>query len=163
MLAGIAASLVLAILVSLVEIPIPDREDLLEVPDRVAKLIETRPKPPPAQPVPEEPPEVEEMPEPEPEPVMVEELPEEVPEIVTPTQVADKAPTPKQKMAKSRRVDGNDYMFEREPDAEPDAEWRGLRRNRYRNRYWNRPTRVFQSSLVNETGKQCPRGGGVRV
>jgi outer membrane biosynthesis protein TonB len=96
LLAAVAASLVLGILVSLVELPIPDRAELLEVPDRVAKVIETRPKPPPAQPVPEEPPLPEEIPEPE--PVMAEEQPpEEIPEVVEPpAKVAEQTQKPKE-------------------------------------------------------------------
>jgi hypothetical protein len=98
LLAAVASSLVLALLVGLVDLPIPDRDELIEVPERVAKLIETRPKTPPAPPVPEEPPPIEEIREPEPEPVMAEEQPtEEVLEpVAQPAQVAEQAPTPKQ-------------------------------------------------------------------
>ena len=73
---SIAAGILLALLLSLIDLPIPDRAELMEVPDRVAKLIEL-PEPEPVKPV------VEAEPEPEiPEEQVVEELPDEVSEQV---------------------------------------------------------------------------------
>lgn len=78
-LAGAAlASILLGLLIPLIDLPIPDRAELLEVPERFAKLIRKEPAPPPPpqpQPVreqrPEEPPE-------EPDPEKVVEPPEPV-------------------------------------------------------------------------------------
>lgn len=83
LLASVAASVLLALLLRLVELPIPDRAELIEVPERVARLVQPEPEPPP--------PVVEEEPvEPEPEPeepdeelVAEEQPPEETPEAVT--------------------------------------------------------------------------------
>jgi len=75
---SIAASLVLAVLVSSVAIPIAERSKKIEVPERVAKLVrEERKLPPPA--VIEEKVVEEEIPEPEPE-LAEETPPKEVPE-----------------------------------------------------------------------------------
>ena len=96
-LAGSAAgTAILAILLQLVELPVLKHEELMEVPERVAKLIRELPEPVP-QPVVEEPPpeepEPESEPEPEPEPLLAEQQPpEQVPEPVeqaAPPQQAD--------------------------------------------------------------------------
>ena len=77
LLSSLAASLVLAVLIGSIAIPIPDREKLTELPDRMAKLVyEQMPPPAPA-------PETfvdEDIPEPDPEeePDPVEELPDEI-------------------------------------------------------------------------------------
>lgn len=88
-LAGsVAGAVLLAFLVRLVELPIPERAQLMEVPERVAKLIREAPEPAP-QPVVEEP--VPDEPVPEPPPQVAEEIPPEAtPEPVTepPTQEA---------------------------------------------------------------------------
>ena len=74
---SLATALALILLVSMVAIPIQQREQEIELPERVAKLVrQERQLPPPPPPLPE--PEVtEEQPEPEPEPELVEELPDE--------------------------------------------------------------------------------------
>lgn len=78
LLRSVVASLVLALLLSLINLPIPDRAELMELPDRVAKVIEL---PKPVEPVAE--------PEPE-EPQMAEEQPvEETPDVTEPVQVAE--------------------------------------------------------------------------
>ena len=120
LLAAVAASLVVGILVSLVELPIPDRADLLEVPDRVAKVIETRPKPPPAKTVPDEPPPVEEIPEPE--PVMAEEQPvEDIPEVITPpAMIAEQKETPKESVSSKGLLAFRD-SFAKRAKASPSA------------------------------------------
>ena len=79
LLATVTVALLLGLLVQLVEVPIPERAELIEVPERVAKLIrEVRTPPPPPTPV-------EEVVEPEPEPdeplVAEEEPPEETVEV----------------------------------------------------------------------------------
>ena len=74
-LAGaLVASLLLGIILRAIDLPMLERAELIEVPERVAKLIEATPKPPPAPVVAEEPPPVEPVPE---EPVMAEEQPPE--------------------------------------------------------------------------------------
>lgn len=79
----------------LIDLPIPERAELIEVPDRVAQLIrEEREVPVQPQPVIEEPAPEEEEPEPEPDPLLAEETPPEpVPE------TADE-PAPQQASAK---------------------------------------------------------------
>ena len=96
LLGSVAASLLLALLLSMVDLPIPDKAELMRVPERIAKVIELPPAPPPVEPV------VEREPEPEPEePVLADEQPvevqpvEEVPEVVQPAQVAEQQATPK--------------------------------------------------------------------
>lgn len=87
-LAGsVAAAAVLAILLQLVELPVLEHEQLMEVPERVAKLIRELPEPAPQpvaeEPKPEEPEPEQPEPEPEPEPLLAEQaVPEPVPEPV---------------------------------------------------------------------------------
>jgi len=76
-------SLLIGFLLQLVDLPILEREQLTEVPERVAKLIREEPQPPPPQAAMEEQPREEQPPEPEPEPLLAEEPPpKEVPESV---------------------------------------------------------------------------------
>jgi hypothetical protein len=76
LLSSLAASLVLGVLIASVAIPIPDREKLTELPERMTQLVfEQRPAPAPAP----EPFVNEEIPEPDPqEPDPIEELPDEI-------------------------------------------------------------------------------------
>ena len=60
LLSTAVASALLAFLLSIIELPIPDRNELLELPERVANLIRQEPPPPPPAVVEEQ------MPEPEP-------------------------------------------------------------------------------------------------
>lgn len=71
---SMAFTMLLAFVIQLIDLPIPEREELIEVPERVAKLIEKRQIPVPPQPVVEEAPREEEPP-PEPEPLLAEEEP----------------------------------------------------------------------------------------
>ena len=72
---SLAASIAIAMLLSMIAIPIRESADEMELPERVAKLVrQERTPPPPPAPV-EEPELPEEQPEPEPE--LVEELPDE--------------------------------------------------------------------------------------
>jgi outer membrane biosynthesis protein TonB len=73
--ASMAAAVLLAFVLQLIELPIPERAELIEVPERVARLIREAPAPAP-QPVIEEP-VPEEEPEPEPEPLLAQETPPE--------------------------------------------------------------------------------------
>lgn len=74
---SVLASVALALLVSSIAIPIVERSKLIEVPERVAKLVrQDLPPPPPPAPV-EEPVVDEDIPEPVPEPELAEEQPPE--------------------------------------------------------------------------------------
>jgi hypothetical protein len=90
---SVAVGILVGILVHLVDLPIPERAELIEVPERVAKLIrEERVQPPAPPPV-----VVEEQPEPEPlepEPVLVEELPTEEAPVQTQDPVVAEVPQP---------------------------------------------------------------------
>lgn len=79
LVASALAALILGLAIPFIDLPIPERARLIEVPDRVAKLVEqNRPKPAEApQPVAAEP-EPEDEPEPEPEPEPEELVAEEV-------------------------------------------------------------------------------------
>ena len=100
LLSSLAASLVVAILLGSIAIPIVEREEIIEVPERVARLVQQRVKPPEPEPQPifEE-----EIPEPEPEKVeeLVETLPDEpVPEAVQTPTVAEEPNVREQVKAK---------------------------------------------------------------
>ncbi len=87
---SMAATLLLAFVLQLIELPIPERFELTEVPERVARLIREAPAPVP-QPVIEEPVQEEESePEPEPDPLLAQETPPEP----TPDPVAQPEPQP---------------------------------------------------------------------
>ena len=73
---SLATAAALILMVGMIAIPIKEREQEIELPERVAKLVRQERQLPPPPPMPE--PEVpEEQPEPEPEPELVEELPDE--------------------------------------------------------------------------------------
>jgi hypothetical protein len=74
LLGSMAAALLLGLLIPLIDIPIPERGELIEVPERFARLIREERPLPPAQPVPEER-APEEPPKPEPEQLVAEETP----------------------------------------------------------------------------------------
>jgi outer membrane biosynthesis protein TonB len=89
-------------LISTIALPIPERAELIEVPERVAKLVEKERLPPPEPepidiPLPDE-----EIPEPEPE--LAEETPEEVPEAVDQPLVAEAAPEDTKEKVKSKGI-----------------------------------------------------------
>ena len=105
-LAGSVAGLAtLAVLLQFVELPVLEHEQLMEVPERVAKLIRELPEPAP-QPVvaeqePEEPEPEQPKPEPEPEPLFAEQTPSEpVPEPVEQPVPAQQADTREQVQSK---------------------------------------------------------------
>jgi outer membrane biosynthesis protein TonB len=108
---SLVAALVLGLLLPLVDLPIPERAEIVEVPERLVELIrrERRPVPPP-QPVLEEPqpeePEPEPEPKPEPEPLVAEQPPE-------PTPAAD-APAPPQEAAPQQRARSSGILAFRE-------------------------------------------------
>lgn len=98
---SLAASVCLAILVGAIAIPIADRDQVIEVPERVAKLVQqnrARPEPEP-EPVYEQ-----ELPEPEPE-KLAKTLPEEVlPEAANEPAVADNAKVDTKEQVKSKGI-----------------------------------------------------------
>jgi len=103
LLASAAACLLLGLLLPLIDIPLPTRDEQIEVPERLARLIRKEPlrpmpeaPPPPREQVAEKPPEV--KPEPQPEAV-----PKVVPEVVPEMQVAEvPSPPPQPTTAKER-------------------------------------------------------------
>jgi outer membrane biosynthesis protein TonB len=124
---SILASLLIAILVGwglgLVDIPIPEREQLIELPDRVAKLVEQERLPPPPEPVAEAEPEpAEEIPEPEPEEI-VEPEPELVPEATEEPVVAESAaPVDTKEQVKSKGILAFRDSFASRADMNPSAQ-----------------------------------------
>lgn len=103
LLSSLAVSLVLGVLIASIAIPIPDREKLTELPERVTQLVYDQ-RPPPA-PVPE-PVVDEEIPEPDPqEPDPVEELPDEiVPEAAAQPMLAETQEPDIKEQVKSRGI-----------------------------------------------------------
>jgi outer membrane biosynthesis protein TonB len=88
---SLAAAMLLGVLVPLVELPVRERAEAIEVPERLVRLIQQERRPiPPAQPIVEEtrPEEPEPLPEPEPEPIMAEQPPPQ------PTPAVEAPPVP---------------------------------------------------------------------
>ena len=100
---SLAASLCLAILVGSIAIPMIERDQIIEVPERIARLVQQNR----AQPEPEPEPQAifeEELPEPEPE-ELVETLPEEtVPEAAVEPAVAEEAVVDLKEQVKSKGI-----------------------------------------------------------
>jgi outer membrane biosynthesis protein TonB len=92
----IAASLLLGVLLPHIDLPVPERIETIEVPERLVQLIRReQPAPPPPPPVieetaPEQPPPPE--PEPPPEPLLAEQPPQPVPPAETPAPVPEEPP-----------------------------------------------------------------------
>lgn len=101
--AALLISLLIGLLLPMVDLPIPLREELIEVPERVAKLIrEVRTPPPPPVEVQEQ-----KVPEeiPEPEPVLAEEQPpEELPEVTDTPVVAEVQKPDTREQVKSKGI-----------------------------------------------------------
>jgi len=102
---SVLASLVLAVLVSSIALPIIERSRLMEVPERVAKLVrQDLPPPPPPAPV-EEPVVDEDIPEPDPEPELAEEQPpKETPQVTEEPAVAAVEKTDTREEVKSKGI-----------------------------------------------------------
>jgi hypothetical protein len=99
---SLATSFVLAILIGSIAIPIVEREQIIEVPERVARLVQQNNTQPRPEPEPE--PIFEELPEPEPE-ELAETLPDEViPEAVNEPAVADNAEIDTKEQVKSKGI-----------------------------------------------------------
>lgn len=103
----LAASVLLCLLggliVQLVDLPIPEREQLTEVPERVAKLMQEIRRPPPAEAVEPVQPEPEEPEPEEPEPVLAEEPVPELSEEPAP-QVAEAEPQSTKERVKAKGI-----------------------------------------------------------
>ena len=115
---SLAASIVLAILIGSIAIPIADRNRITEVPERVARLVElnrAQPKPEPRpEPVFEE-----ELPEPEPE-ALAETLPEEtVPEAASEPIVAENVKVDTKEQVKSKGILAFRDSFESQASLRP--------------------------------------------
>jgi outer membrane biosynthesis protein TonB len=119
---SLATALALILMVGMVAIPIKEREQEIELPERVAKLVrQERALPPPPPPMPE--PEVpEEMPEPEPEPELVEEVPDEpMPVSNEEPQVAQEQPDTREQV-KSKGILAFRDSFASRADIKPSAQ-----------------------------------------
>jgi outer membrane biosynthesis protein TonB/prefoldin subunit 5 len=118
---SLAASVAIAMLLSMIAIPVRDRVTEIELPERVAKLVrqERTPPPPPAPVEPELP---EELPEPEPEPELVEELPDEpMPVSNDEPQLAEEKPDTREQV-KSRGILAFRESFASRADIRPTAQ-----------------------------------------
>ena len=103
MLASLFVALAVGWLISTIALPIPERSQLMEVPERVAKLVRKEMLPPPEPepvdiPLPDE-----EIPEPEPE-LAEETPPEETPDAVDQPLVAEAAPEDTKEKVKSKGI-----------------------------------------------------------
>ena len=119
-LASLLACLLLGWLFSMVDLPIPERAKLIEVPERVAKLVREELPPPKPEPEP-----IIEEPEPEPEePELAEETPpepEEIPEAVEQPVVAESAPVDTKEQVKSKGILAFRESFAKRADLDTNA------------------------------------------
>ena len=102
-LASVLVAAMIGLLSGIIDIPIPEREQLIEVPERVAKLVRQEKETPPPQPVVEEQPQIpDEVP---PEPELAEEVPpEEVPESIEKPLVAEEVVPDTKEQVKSKGI-----------------------------------------------------------
>jgi hypothetical protein len=118
---SLAAALLLGLLLPLVDLPILERSEIPEVPERLVRLIRQQPRAvPPPQPVLEEPPAEQRPPEPEPEPepvVAQEPPPVQAPPAETPTP----APEPPRQRAQSSGILAFRESFSNLADNRPSA------------------------------------------
>ena len=118
---SLAASVAIAMLLSMIAIPVRERAAEIELPERVAKLVrqERTPPPPPAPVEPELP---DELPEPEPEPELVEELPDEpMPVSNDEPQLAEAEPDTREQV-KSKGILAFRESFASRADIRPSAQ-----------------------------------------
>lgn len=116
-LAALLICLALGWLLTSVDLPIPERAKLIEVPERVAKLVREELPPPKPEPEP-----VIEEPEPE-EPELAEETPEpeEIPEAVEQPVVAESAPVDTKEQVKSKGILAFRDSFAKRADLDTSA------------------------------------------
>jgi len=119
LLTSIAASLAVALLIGMVAIPIKERADELELPERVARLVRQEQTPPPPPPPVQEPEQLdEELPEPEPE--LVEEA-QPVPEVPQ-QQLAETQEPDTREQVKSKGILAFRDSFASRADLRPTAQ-----------------------------------------
>jgi len=118
---SLAACLMLALLISIIEIPILERSEVIAVPERIAKLVrEQLPPPPPIEAVAE--PEIPDEEIPEPEPELVQELPEELPENMEEVIVAEEIQPDTREQVKSKGILAFRDSFASRANIEPTAQ-----------------------------------------
>ena len=118
---SLAASLMLALLITIIDLPILERSEIIAVPERIAKLVrEKLPPPPPVEAVPE--PEIPDEEIPEPEPELVQELPEELPENTEKVIVAEVEQPDTREQVKSKGILAFRDSFASRANIEPTAQ-----------------------------------------
>lgn len=117
---SLAACLMLALLISIIEIPILERSEIIAVPERIAKLVrEKLPPPPPIEAVAE--PDIPDERIPEPEPELVQELPQELPENMEEVIVAEEIQPDTREQVKSKGILAFRDSFASRANIEPTA------------------------------------------
>lgn len=117
---SLAACLMLALLISIIEIPILERSKVNAIPERIAKLVrEQLPPPPPIEAVSE--PDIPDEQIPEPEPELVQELPEELPENMKEVIVAEEIQPDAREQVKSKGILAFRDSFASRANIEPTA------------------------------------------
>ena len=118
---SLAACLMLALLISIIDLPILERSEIIAVPERIAKLVrEQLPPPPPIEPVAE--PEIPDEEIPEPEPELVQDLPEELPENMEEVIVAEEIKPDPREQVKSKGILAFRDSFASRANIEPTAQ-----------------------------------------
>jgi len=120
---SIAASLGIAFLLGTIALPIIERDQKIELPERMAKLVRQERTPPPAPPP--EPEKIEELPEPEPEPepkLVEEQPPEPMPVANEEPVVAEAKPLDTKEQVKSKGILAFRDSFANRADARPAAQ-----------------------------------------
>ena len=118
---SLAACLMLALLISIIDIPILERSELIAVPERIAKLVrEQLPPPPPIEAIAE--PEIPDEDIPEPEPELVQELPDELPENVEEVIVAEVIEPDTREQVKTKGILAFRDSFASRANIEPTAQ-----------------------------------------
>jgi outer membrane biosynthesis protein TonB len=119
---SLVASIAIAMLLSMIAIPISERVTEIELPERVAKLVREERALPPPPPAPVEPELPDELPEPEPEPELVEELPDEpMPVTNDEPKVAEAKPDTREQV-KSKGILAFRESFASRADIRPSAQ-----------------------------------------
>ena len=121
--ASILVSLILGFLVSIIDLPIPERSAIVKVPERVAKLVREERAPPPPEPAPVEEPIApdEEIPEPEPQ-LAEEQPPEETPKALEEPVVAEVPQPDTREQVKSKGILAFRESFANRASVRPSAQ-----------------------------------------